>query len=491
MKNNIHYTLFFLVSVFCSTIVFSQEIKTKGIHELQKEEFGKKTKIQHKLDNNKSIIIPLQKREAQTLSKKVFGFLPYWEQNDNAHNNLQYDLLTHIACFDFRVKIDASILIPPNWPWTTEINAAHNAGTKVIMTVVNFGEPLGAPEPDEVAWELFTNTAKQDIFFSNVKNIIQIYNLDGVNIDFEGMISAHRGAELNAFMSKLTAYIHQELPGKEVSFDGPAVNWGGWIMDGLVDSVDYLIVMAYDYTSKSSANSGPISPLKHHTSWKRFVKRTIETGTYAVPTANNPEKLILAIPYYGQHWKTATNASESSTTSHVSSTRYRNTTTEAATHGGWIWNSDFEYPWYTWNDGTDWNQVWADNETSLSKKYDLAIANNLGGIGIWALNYDGARPELWSLINTKFGTTAAVSSNLKENIKLFPNPAKNAVNILSSENINFTKIQMYNVLGELIRNVNIKEKNIDIANLTNGVYFLKIEDALGKQGTFKILKSNF
>ena len=289
MKQKLQYTLIVLFTFLSSNIILSQEIVKKGIHELQAKEFGGAANRQINAAKNISDIIPLQSKNQASLSKKVFGFLPYWEQSAGAHNNIQYNLLTHIACFDFRVQLDAAISTPPGWPWTTEINAAHSVGTKVIMTVVNFGGTDGA---DAVAWELFTNTAKQNTFFTNVKNLIETYNLDGVNIDFEGMVSAHRGAELNTFMAKLTAYIHEELPGKEVSFDGPAVNWGGWIMNDLVDSVDYLIVMAYDYTSANSANAGPVAPLKHHTSWKRFITRTIETGTYKEPSTNHPEKLI-------------------------------------------------------------------------------------------------------------------------------------------------------------------------------------------------------
>ncbi|TXD47895.1 glycosyl hydrolase family 18 protein [Polaribacter sp. IC073] len=487
MKQKLHSAILYLVVLFSCNIVLSQEIVKKGIHELQAEEFGKSVKRSIISGKINAEIIPLQNKSSKTLSKMVFGFLPYWEQSDGAHNNIQYDLLTHLACFDFRVQLDAAISTPPGWPWITEINAAHAAGTKVIMTVVNFGGSDGA---DAVAWELFTNSAKQNTFFANVKNLIQTYSLDGVNIDFEGITSAHRGAELNTFMASLTTYIHQELPGKEVSFDGPAVNWGGWIMDDLVDSVDYLIIMAYDYTSGSSDKSGPVAPLKHHTSWKRSVKRTVETGTYKVPTVNHPEKLVLAIPYYGQHWKTATNASESTTSSHVKSTRYRNTSTEAATHGGWIWNADFEVPWYTWNDGSDWNQIWADNEASLSKKYDLAISNNLGGVGIWALNYDGTRPELWSLISAKFGATANVGASLKEKISFYPNPANNTINISNLENIALAEVDVYNILGKLIKGVAVKKQSVDISNLSNGVYFFKVLDASGNQETFKIIKTS-
>ncbi|MEP3837694.1 MAG: glycosyl hydrolase family 18 protein [Algibacter sp.] len=488
MKKTFHYSVLVVLIFLFSNILISQELYRKGAHELQKESYGKQVKSNKSLKTREQSIIALNQVQTNTLNKIVFGFLPYWEQSSSAHNNIQYELLTHLACFDFLVQLDASITPPAGWPWTTEINAAHSVGTKVVMTVVNFG---GADNADAVAWELFTNTAKQNTFFENVKNLIETYSLDGVNIDFEGLTSAHRGAELNTFMANLTTYIHTELPGKEVSIDGPAVNWGGWIMDDLVDSVDYLIVMAYDYTGASDGYSGPVAPLTHHTSWKRFVTRTIETGTYAVPTANNPEKLILAVPYYGQHWKTDTNLSESSTISSEGSTRYRDTATEAAAHGGFIWNSDFQSPWYVWYDGANWNQVWADNEASISKKFDLAITNNLGGVGMWALNYDGGRPELWDLINTKFGATASLDEvGVNNMVKVFPNPAKDEITISSIANEKLKTIELYNVMGQLIMTIEPTQEYVNISNLEHGMYILKIKSELGLQESFKILKSN-
>ena len=470
-----------------SATSFSQE-ETKGAHLSQKEEFGKLENTVSQNRGSYDAIIPLQNRESNTLSKKVFGFLPYWEQSSGAHNNIQYDLLSHLACFDFLVQLDASVDTPAGWPWTTEINAAHAEGVKVLMTVVNFG---GADGADAVVWELLTNTAKRDAFFVNVKNIIQAANLDGINIDFEGMTSAHRGAELNTFMSELTSYIHAELgAGYEVSIDGPSVNWGGWVIDGLVNSVDYLIVMAYDYSGSFSTETGAVSPLTHHTSWKRFVTRTIETGTYAVPTANNPEKLILAVPYYGQHWKTSTSGAEATITSYEGSTRFKNTVTEVNDAGNEsFWNADFESPWYRWNDGSDWHQVWADDVLSISKKYDLAISNNLGGVGIWALNYDSTRPELWNLIDTKFNDTASIDDFLSENIKVYPNPTNQFISFSSS--IELSKIGIYNVVGQKVLELNPTQNSFDLGNLSNGIYILKAVGSNGNKAAIKIIKSEF
>jgi len=85
----------------------------------------------------------------------------------------------------------------------------------------------------------------------------------------------------------------------------------------------------------------------------------------------------------------------------------------------------------------------------------------------------------------------SVDSNLKEKISFYPNPAKNFINISNLENIEIANIGIYNILGKLIENVDLKKESIDISGLANGVYLLKILDKSGQKETFKIIKSPF
>ena len=39
-------------------------------------------------------------------------------------------------------------------------------------------------------------------------------------------------------------------------------------------------------------------------------------------------------------------------------------------------------------------------------KYDLVKEDGLGGVGIWALGYDGSRPELWDALAAAFADPA-------------------------------------------------------------------------------------
>ncbi len=471
MRRTLLSKIFLSIILLSAFKISSQEIIIKGEHQIQREELASKEKVASKFDINGKDIISLQKSQAKDLSKIVFGFLPDWEYTSGAHSNMHYDLLTHIAAFNFLAESNGNLSNPSGWPWTDVINAAHSNGTKVIMAVTNFG---GTEAAADVAHVLMTNSTSKNNLFNNIINIITTYQLDGVNIDFEAMNSDDRGTILNTFMGELTTFIHTNLPGKEVSFDGPAVNWGGWDLDGLAQSVDHIFIMAYDYHGGFSDYSGAVSPLVHP-SGGICVTKTLNND-YSVPKSKYPEKLIMGVPYYEKHWKTSTGDAGSAITSYIGSTFYRTAVTDAATHGGFIWDNASQTPWYKWNSG-GWNQVWQENEPSLSKKYDLALTENLGGIGIWALNYDSTRTELWDLINTKFsgGTTPAPSA---PNSLAAIRKNSNTITLKFKEGNHATSYNVYQSTDNstFLMVMNNASTSIDITGLQQGeVYYFKVE----------------
>lgn len=452
----------------------------------QKMEFSHKHKsLSTRFNINGKGIIPLHVRKTSRLSKIVFGFLPDWEYTNGANNNMHYDLLTHVAVFDFLSSSNGSLSYPDQWPWDDVINDAHAKGTKVIMTVTNFG---GSASAASVAHDLLTNTAAKNNLFNNIKNIITTYKLDGVNIDFEGMKSADRGDLLNRFLADLTNFIHTNLPGKEVSFDGPAVNWGGWNMAGLAQSVDYIFIMAYDYYGSWSKNTGPVAPLTDSYGG-HCIEKDLHS-TYGIPLNNDPLKLILGCPYYGKHWKTTSGAAGASVTGYVGSTLYRNAVVQAAEYGGFIWDKNSQTPWYRWQSG-GWNQVWIDNAKSLGLKYDYALTENLGGVGIWALNYDGSRTELWNLINSKFTGSSTpvpgrplspavlIKNDTSVTIKFKPGNYADSYRIYqSTDNSHYTMVK------------ETSDTVVDIGGLTtDSVYYFKMSslNSTGESGLTHVL----
>jgi len=377
-----------LILLTISVVIVNAQIELVSIHQNDWQEHYHLEKAPSFFDPSGADILPLGLSKKADLSHTVFGYLPDWEYSD-ARYNLRYDLLTHIATFDFYVNASGNISNPSYWPWTDVINAAHAQGVKVILTAVNFD--------NDVIHTLLTNSTAKNNFFKHARAKMLTYKLDGINIDFEGLNSADRGSLLNGFMADLTNYLHTEIPGCEVSFAGPAVNWGGWDLAGLAESCDYIFIMGYAFYGSWSSTSGPGAPL---TGGSYNISNTVNTQ-YAAVTTDNPQKLILGVPYYGTRWKTADANAYANTLEYLGHPRFADAQVEVQQYGR-EWDTKSQTPWYNYQSGSEWRQVWYDDAASLGLKYDLAESKNFRGVGMWALGYDRTRTELWDELEQRY-----------------------------------------------------------------------------------------
>ncbi len=414
-------------------------------------------------------VIPLKPRQI-ALSATVFGYLPYWEY-PTAKTNLRYELLTHIALFDFEVTEQGLLIAPNQWPWTDVINLAHENGVKVIATMVNFNSSQ--------IHTIITTSSVKESFFNNVSQLLENFQLDGVNIDFEGLNTSDR-LTINEFMSDLTHFVHARDPKLEVSFAAPAVNWGGWNLPGLANACDYLFIMGYDFYGSWSTTSGPVAPLS---GGSYHVTNTV-ISQYATIL---PDKLILGVPYYGKKWETTSQNAYSPVVRYIGSTYYRDNISQASNYG-LQWDNTSKTPWYRYFSNGQWNQVWFDNDSSLALKYDLALSKNFQGVGMWALGQDGTREELWDLLDRYFtpGSTTIVTVALPDKFycRLQPNPAHDKL-IISTDLISnpiFSFI-LYDNLGRMVLDQPLlfgmsgaTNRELLLPRLSNGIYYYRISN---------------
>jgi len=409
-------------------------------------------------------IIPLQPKPEKELSSVVFGYLPDWEYSNNNYQGMHYDLLTHIACFDFFVSGDGSMTNPAMWPWVDVINTAHANGVKIILTAVTF-------DKDDIR-SLIDNASARNTLFQNIKNRISAYNMDGVNIDFESLYSADQGDRINGFMAELTEFIHNELPGKEVSFAGPAINWGNtWKLGGLAQSCDYIFIMGYAFAGSWSSVTSPNAPV---TGTTYSISNTIYTQ-YAEVVNSTPEKIILGVPYYGLRWETETQYENSPTIDFLNSPRYKDAYTESFSYGR-KWSTKYKNSWYSYN-SAGWHQVWYDDSETLVYKYDIVLNKNLMGTGMWALGYDNGREELWSLLDTKFGSGQSVPPSAPMYFYA-EGLAGNMIRITADMPVSAYSFMVYYKKSDALVWDSLVTSTADISvhNLqTDGIYYVKIK----------------
>ncbi len=133
---------------------------------------------------------------------------------------------------------------------------------------------------------------------------------------------------------------------------------------------------------------------------------------------------------------------------------------------------------YTWN-GNSWRKIGNDIDGELendgsgvsvsmpdSKTVAIGAAGNDG-------NGDGSgHVRIYSLINVGIN-----KYDIKKIISIYPNPTNNKINIDGLLNYENKLVSIYNVQGELILTIDLnKTKEINISELKNGVYILKIDD---------------
>jgi Predicted glycosyl hydrolase len=353
------------------------------------------------------------------LRREVFGFLPYWELSDTS-TRLDWEKLSTVAYFgigaagngDLQKKnSDGSTTV--GWSgWTSSkltsvINAAHASGARVVLTVQSFAwSSTGVVRQKAL---LGSSTARANLA-RQIAAAVRDRGADGVNLDFEPIVSTY-GDEFTALVRSVRAELNKVAAGYQLTFDTT-----GWIGNYPIEAAtaaggaDAVVVMGYDYRTGSSNPVGSVAPL-HGPGYD--IGDTVAAYLARLPAS----KVILGVPYYGRAWSTATSlvhaTNISGTKNGDSTTVVYGTAQQYAADHGRKWDSVESSAWTsyrrqnctaTYGCVNPWREIYYDDAQALGLKYDLINRYNLRGAGIWALGYDGTRPELYQVLKDKFIT---------------------------------------------------------------------------------------
>lgn len=100
---------------------------------------------------------------------------------------------------------------------------------------------------------------------------------------------------------------------------------------------------------------------------------------------------------------------------------------------------------------------------------------SLNGDLLFAADSELYSRELFKLENAVLSTDIEIIASSDFKISLYPNPTLNTFKIASEKNIN--TIEIYNLLGKKVApiNINLSNKTFDVANLSKGLYLIKIK----------------
>jgi hypothetical protein len=122
----------------------------------------------------------------------------------------------------------------------------------------------------------------------------------------------------------------------------------------------------------------------------------------------------------------------------------------------------------------------------IKPKPDIELGDVFSGVA--AIYFDFNPPIITNTVTTEIVTPLSVNDFNRLSIQLFPNPAKNKLEISSNQIID--KLTVIDINGRLLKFINISDVaySLNISNLSKGVYFLEIQYGTSKS-TKKFIKN--
>jgi spore germination protein YaaH len=363
-------------------------------------------------------------------TREVFGFVNAANLADPqlGYTTWNFSDLSTVAFFGLDVNSADGTLVTTDTGWsewnssdlTNLVTAAHNAGVRVVVSVILQDFSNGNAT-------MCAGLQHASTTISAVVAQVSAKGIDGVNVDYEGINATCGSSTTAAMLTSFVAQLRGSMPaGSYLSIDTYASSAGspGGFFDvaGLAGSVDSFFVMAYDL-DQSNFSAPPIScstycmnPVAPLTAYE--FNDTDTASQYAGVVA--PSKVILGVPYFGRTGCAASlgqprpGANAVETPGTLSTPRYIDSvaTPTAAGVSGFsaardVHDAPGQVPFATWmSDAAHfncWRESYWDDPTSLSQKYALVAQDGLRGVGLFALDYGGGAPELWAAITQAFG----------------------------------------------------------------------------------------
>lgn len=340
---------------------------------------------------------PLQIKTQQP--KQVIGFLPYWLLDKAKVDYSNY--ITTLTYFGLTIDGDGHIVkltnpqeTNPAWhaldsgKLNSFLASAQNSNIKLSL-LISCGDT-------EVINHLINRPVDNaKTLVKEVMPLMKKYRFKDLNLDIEYTPQASLTAQTHFIQFIKT--VRQQVNTQNLGTLTIEVSPTDVIKQNLINTqaitpfVDTIVLMAYDYHSPTSIVAGPIAPMYGAGVHSEYdVTTAVEQTLQAAP----PGKIILGVPLYGYEWETLDNAIRSAiipgTGVLASAKRMDEVVATCATCSAFFDNeSQEEYVTYKDSATGTFHEIFFPNEQSVQAKIDLVNKKQLGGIGIWALGYEG------------------------------------------------------------------------------------------------------
>lgn len=267
---------------------------------------------------------------------------------------------------------------------TQYVQQAHGYGLQVwgVWDNFNYKNETGS---DIDSYAVLSSTSKRQLLVQGMINTALSLQLDGINIDFEGL-TEDMGTHYIQFLRELSVECRKNSLVLSIDNYVPFHFNEFYRLDIQGKIADYVIIMGYDEHWHGSRDPGSVASID-------YVSNGIAKTLEQVPA----EKVVNALPFYTILWKTegAEVTDEYITLNNMSDFLKRvNITPE--------WDEETCQNYAEWQSGSATYQIWVEDLESLKVKLNVMSAQNIAGVAVWRLGY--GTPAAWELINAYAGS---------------------------------------------------------------------------------------
>ncbi|MCK5759138.1 MAG: glycoside hydrolase, partial [Clostridiales bacterium] len=220
---------------------------------------------------------------------------------------------------------------------------------------------------------ILNNPDSRDNIIRQILLYAQLYELDGINLDFENIYLKDRDA-YTQFVRELMPYARDM--GLKISVDvgvpGGSDNYSlCYDHENLSKEADYIMVMTYDQYWASSPVAGSQAQLQ-------WVSDMLELTLLYV----NPDKLIVGLPFYTRMWRDTDGVVKNYKTLGIDDTLEFINEKEIEM----VWDEESGQYFATYTEEGSVYKMWIEEKESLVLKTDLVKEFNLRGVAAWQLS---------------------------------------------------------------------------------------------------------
>lgn len=333
--------------------------------------------------------------------KEVLGFLPYWLLDKARPDYGGY--ITTLDYFSLTVDKDGTIMkstspveLEPGYyalmggKLDAFFETARARNIKLALTVFS-------GDQDNINQLVSDPVTSADNLVNDLAPIIGQYGFKEINLDVEPIGTASPAAQVNyeKFVARVRDQIDAKNLGTILSMDIIPVDFirsdHMAIPARLAKYLDKIIIMAYDFHSPSSFVTGPVAPIYGAGTINEF---DTQVSLNAALTTYDPAKILLGVPSYGYSWETIDNFARAAIVP-SSAIIESNKDVEDFLSSCATCSAQFDdvaqekYVIYKNADSGTYQQIFYPDEKGMNSKIDFVRGNNLGGVAIWALGYEG------------------------------------------------------------------------------------------------------